>query len=153
MYLNHHKKNLPQRRGWRKGVQRFLIFAAFSAPPAPLPETVFSSLHLKLNHYQSLASLKAKATDLAQKVIRLVRLKDETGGGTLYDIGIYCLNAARHPFRAEPLEVTAYFDDARHVVDINITGASYLIRKVGREMRERGQGRRHRVTTITLTRR
>jgi len=31
----------------------------------------------------------------------------EKGGGTLYDIGIYCLNAARYLFRAEPEEVVA----------------------------------------------
>ena len=31
----------------------------------------------------------------------------ERGGGTFYDIGIYCINAARHLFRAEPLEVFA----------------------------------------------
>ncbi len=37
-----------------------------------------------------------------------IRLRDETGGGTLYDIGIYCLNAARYLFPAEPVEVTAY---------------------------------------------
>ena len=30
-----------------------------------------------------------------------------TGGGTLYDIGIYCINAARYLFRAEPKEVMA----------------------------------------------
>ena len=30
------------------------------------------------------------------------------GGGTLYDIGIYCINAARAVFRAEPLEVEAF---------------------------------------------
>jgi glucose-fructose oxidoreductase len=30
------------------------------------------------------------------------------GGGTLYDIGIYCINAARYLFEAEPLEVTAF---------------------------------------------
>lgn len=29
------------------------------------------------------------------------------GGGTFYDIGVYCLNAARHLFRAEPVEVFA----------------------------------------------
>jgi predicted dehydrogenase len=29
------------------------------------------------------------------------------GGGTFYDIGIYCINAARHLFRAEPVEVFA----------------------------------------------
>ncbi len=31
----------------------------------------------------------------------------EQGGGTLYDIGIYCINAARYLFRAEPIEVSA----------------------------------------------
>lgn len=36
-----------------------------------------------------------------------IRLLDETGGGTLYDIGIYCLNAARYLLRAEPTEVFA----------------------------------------------
>lgn len=36
-----------------------------------------------------------------------IRLKQETGGGTLYDIGIYCINAARYLFRSEPVEVTA----------------------------------------------
>ena len=36
-----------------------------------------------------------------------IRLQQETGGGTLYDIGIYCINAARYLFRDEPLEVTA----------------------------------------------
>jgi glucose-fructose oxidoreductase len=30
------------------------------------------------------------------------------GGGTLYDIGIYCINAARYLFRAEPIEVFAF---------------------------------------------
>jgi len=29
------------------------------------------------------------------------------GGGTLYDIGIYCINAARYLFEAEPTEVVA----------------------------------------------
>ena len=36
-----------------------------------------------------------------------IRLRSETGGGTLWDIGIYCINAARYLFRAEPLEVMA----------------------------------------------
>ena len=34
-----------------------------------------------------------------------IRLLEKTGGGTLYDIGVYCINAARYLFRAEPLEV------------------------------------------------
>lgn len=31
----------------------------------------------------------------------------EKGGGSLYDIGIYCINAARYAFAAEPTRVTA----------------------------------------------
>jgi uncharacterized protein len=33
------------------------------------------------------------------------------------------------------------FEEARHVIDTNITGTIYLIQKVGRDMRARGQGR------------
>jgi short-subunit dehydrogenase len=33
------------------------------------------------------------------------------------------------------------FDDVRHVIDTNITGTIYLIQKVGRDMRARGEGR------------
>ena len=33
--------------------------------------------------------------------------RTEMGGGTLYDIGVYCINAARYLFRAEPTEVMA----------------------------------------------
>jgi predicted dehydrogenase len=36
-----------------------------------------------------------------------IRIEGEKGGGTLYDIGIYCINAARYLFRDEPIEVTA----------------------------------------------
>ena len=36
-----------------------------------------------------------------------IRTKKDLGGGTLYDIGIYCINAARYVFRAEPKEVMA----------------------------------------------
>jgi glucose-fructose oxidoreductase len=45
-----------------------------------------------------------------------IRLRAATGGGTLYDIGIYCINAARALFRDEPIEVTgasARRDDQR----------------------------------------
>ena len=37
-----------------------------------------------------------------------IRLKRELGGGTLYDIGVYCINASRYLFRAEPTEVFAF---------------------------------------------
>jgi short-subunit dehydrogenase len=33
------------------------------------------------------------------------------------------------------------FDEVRHVIDTNITGTIYLIQKVGRDLRARGQGR------------
>lgn len=36
-----------------------------------------------------------------------VRAKRELGGGVLYDIGIYCINAARSLFREEPTEALA----------------------------------------------
>ncbi|MEX2118713.1 MAG: Gfo/Idh/MocA family oxidoreductase [Pirellulales bacterium] len=37
-----------------------------------------------------------------------IRLDREKGGGTLYDIGVYCINAARYLFRDEPIEVSAF---------------------------------------------
>ena len=37
-----------------------------------------------------------------------IRSRRALGGGTLYDIGVYCINAMRYLFRAEPLEVTAF---------------------------------------------
>lgn len=36
-----------------------------------------------------------------------IRLRRELGGGPIWDIGIYCVNAARYLFRAEPTEVIA----------------------------------------------
>ena len=37
-----------------------------------------------------------------------IRLRRETGGGTLHDIGIYCINAARYLLRKEPIEAFAW---------------------------------------------
>ena len=36
-----------------------------------------------------------------------IRTKRAFGGGTLYDIGVYCINAARNLFRDEPTQVSA----------------------------------------------
>jgi len=36
-----------------------------------------------------------------------IRARSELGGGVLYDIGIYCINAARGLFREEPIEARA----------------------------------------------
>jgi predicted dehydrogenase len=37
-----------------------------------------------------------------------IRTRSETGGGTLYDLGVYCINAARVLMLAEPTQVFAY---------------------------------------------
>lgn len=37
-----------------------------------------------------------------------IRLKAKRGGGPVWDIGTYCVNAARYLFRAEPTEVVAF---------------------------------------------
>jgi predicted dehydrogenase len=37
-----------------------------------------------------------------------IRTQAELGGGTLYDLGVYCINAARHLFQNEPTEAFAY---------------------------------------------
>jgi predicted dehydrogenase len=42
-----------------------------------------------------------------QTIADNIRLKRETGGGTIEDIGIYCINAARYLFQAEPTQVLA----------------------------------------------
>jgi predicted dehydrogenase len=46
-----------------------------------------------------------------------IRTKKALGGGTLYDIGVYCINAARYLFRAEPKEVVA--------VSVNSSGKKF----------------------------
>jgi predicted dehydrogenase len=55
-----------------------------------------------------------------------IRLKRDLGGGTLYDIGIYCINASRYLFGAEPSQVFAFSmsgtDDRFREVD-EMTGA------------------------------
>src|SRR4029453_2411514 len=37
-----------------------------------------------------------------------IRTEAELGGGTLYDLGVYCINAARHLFQNEPVEAFGY---------------------------------------------
>lgn len=44
-----------------------------------------------------------------------IRTEGELGGGPLWDIGVYCVNAARYIFQAEPIEVRASI--ARHPED------------------------------------
>jgi predicted dehydrogenase len=55
----------------------------------------------KLRYFSSCFSFQLEDRDN-------IRLKEHMAGGPLYDIGIYCLNAARYLFRQEPSEVMAF---------------------------------------------
>ena len=57
-----------------------------------------------------------------------IRTERELGGGTLYDIGVYCINAARYLFRAEPTEVVAVSvnSGSRRVAEIDESTAAIL---------------------------
>ncbi|OGA56654.1 MAG: oxidoreductase [Betaproteobacteria bacterium RIFCSPLOWO2_12_FULL_65_14] len=50
-----------------------------------------------------------------------IRVRRALGGGVLYDIGIYCINAARGLFRAEPLEVRAFTAGTAGDVEESVT--------------------------------
>jgi predicted dehydrogenase len=57
---------------------------------------------------------------------RNIRTRKKLGGGTLFDIGIYCINAARYLFRDEPIEVvglTANNGEKRFAEIEEMTGA------------------------------
>lgn len=54
-----------------------------------------------LRYFQSTFSMQVSPGDTRIRPV-------ESGGGPLYDLGVYCINAARGLFRDEPLEVTAF---------------------------------------------
>jgi predicted dehydrogenase len=65
---------------------------------------------IKLAGSGKLGDLRIFASDFAQNVVEdNVRLTEpvEKGGGPVYDMGVYCMNAARYLFQAEPIEVLA----------------------------------------------
>ena len=57
-----------------------------------------------LKYFNSSFSMRVRPGD--------IRTKQAFGGGTLYDIGIYCINAARNLFRAEPTHAWATSGDS-----------------------------------------
>lgn len=63
-----------------------------------------------------------------------IRVKRERGGGTLYDIGIYCINAARYLFREEPIEVFAVSTSSgdRRFEEVDETTSAILQFREGR---------------------
>lgn len=56
-----------------------------------------------------IGNVRAFTSEFSQQVRQGdIRTKKELGGGALYDVGIYCLNAARYILKSEPIEVFAY---------------------------------------------
>jgi predicted dehydrogenase len=67
-------------------------------------------------------------SEFAQQVAdNNIRVKEppNRGGGPLYDMGVYCINAARYLFRSEPLEVTGLAESKRS--DTRFTKAEEMI--------------------------
>jgi len=56
-----------------------------------------------------------------------IRVRRETGGGTLWDIGIYCVNAARYLFREEPVEVFARTSSVRQQTGFEVEEMSSAV--------------------------
>src|SRR5882762_3594296 len=72
----------------------------------------------ELRYFGSLFGLQVKEGN--------IRTRKALGGGTLFDIGIYCINAARYLFRDEPMEVvglTANNGEKRFAEIEEMTGA------------------------------
>jgi predicted dehydrogenase len=65
---------------------------------------------IAIGHSSKLGKLRFFSSDFGQQVVGSnVRLTEASrnGGGPVFDMGIYCINAARYLFRAEPTEVWA----------------------------------------------
>jgi predicted dehydrogenase len=72
----------------------------------------------ELRYFNSIFSMQAQAPN--------IRLQKKMGGGPAYDLGVYCINAARYLFREEPTEVlamTASGSDKRFREVEEMTGA------------------------------
>lgn len=71
---------------------------------------------IKLANGGTLGEPRFFSSEFAQQVaddnVRVTE-PESRGGGPLYDMGVYCINAARYLFRAEPMEVTA-LSESKH---------------------------------------
>lgn len=71
---------------------------------------------IKLANSGKIGDPRFLTSEFAQQVAEdNVRIKESVsrGGGPLYDMGVYCINAARYLFRSEPVEVTALGESKR----------------------------------------
>ena len=91
----------------RKNNVKLMIAYRLHFEPANLSavETVQSGKLGEPRMFNSTFTQQVKAGD--------IRLQRKLGGGTLYDIGIYCINAARYLFREEPEEVVGFTDSSK----------------------------------------
>lgn len=84
---------------------------------------------MDLARHGKLGDLKFFTSSFSMTVRRGdIRTKREYGGGTLFDIGVYCINAARNLFRAEPTQVSAVSINSglKSLVEIDETTAATL---------------------------
>jgi short-subunit dehydrogenase len=94
-----------------------------------------ATIHEAAQQFRALgASVDAVQADLAT-LDGVDRLHDAIGGRAVHAL---CANAGHGLGRAF---LDQDFEEVRHVIDTNITGTVYLIQKIGREMRTRGNGR------------
>jgi predicted dehydrogenase len=66
---------------------------------------------MRLSSNGKLGDLRIFDSEFSQQVVAgNVRLTEQSdnGGGPVYDMGVYCINAARYLFRAEPISVAAF---------------------------------------------
>ncbi len=85
----------------RRNSVRLMVAYRLHFEPANLAaiETVLSGRLGEPRFFASTFSMQVKEGN--------IRTQGNLGGGPLYDIGIYCINAARYLFRSEPVEVAA----------------------------------------------
>ena len=94
-----------------------------------------SAIHDAAQDFRALgAAVEAIEADLAT-LDGVDRLYATTQGRPVEALLANAGHGLGHAFLDQP------FEEVRHVIDTNITGTLYLIQKVGREMRARGQGR------------
>lgn len=80
-----------------------------------------------LRFFSSTFSMQVREGDIRS-------LPESQGGGPLYDLGVYCINAARGLFQAEPTEVTAF---AARSEDVRFVDSDEMISAILRFPHER----------------
>ena len=89
------------RAAQRAGVKLMIAYRLhLDAANVSAAELVRSGKLGKARFFNSVFTMQVREHD--------IRVQRKFGGGTLHDIGIYCLNAARYVFQDNPIEVSAF---------------------------------------------